>query len=83
MPTAASYRGEVAERYSFTDGQGEIGFISSVSQPFCGDCTRARLSADGALFTCLFATQGRPLRPLLAGDDAALGEAIAADEREG
>jgi cyclic pyranopterin phosphate synthase len=73
-----SQRGEVAERYRYADGQGELGFISSVSAPFCGDCTRARLSADGALFTCLFATQGRPLRPLLAGDDAALGEAIAA-----
>lgn len=70
-------RGEVAERYRFDDGRGEVGFISSVSAPFCSDCTRARLSADGELFTCLFAARGLPLRPLLAGDDAGLGEAIA------
>ncbi|HEX7914569.1 MAG TPA: GTP 3',8-cyclase MoaA, partial [Rudaea sp.] len=50
-----NYRGEVAERYRFADGAGEVGFISSVSQPFCGDCSRARLSADGKLYTCLFA----------------------------
>ena len=49
---------EVARRYAFTDGQGEVGFISSVSQPFCGDCTRSRLSSDGVLYTCLFATHG-------------------------
>ncbi len=67
-PRQANYRGEVAERYSFDDGAGEIGFISSVSQPFCGDCSRARLSSDGTLFTCLFATHGTPLRePLRAG----------------
>ena len=65
---AASYRGEVAERYTFTDGAGEVGFISSVSQPFCGDCTRARLSSEGVLYTCLFATHGTDLRgPLRAG----------------
>jgi cyclic pyranopterin phosphate synthase len=65
---AASYRGEVAERYTFTDGAGEVGFISSVSQPFCGDCTRARLSSEGVLYTCLFATAGTDLRePLRAG----------------
>jgi cyclic pyranopterin phosphate synthase len=69
------YRGEVAKRYAYTDGQGEIGFISSVSQPFCGDCTRARLSSDGVLYTCLFATRGTSLRDALRGgasDDALL-----------
>ncbi len=65
---AADHRGEVARRYGFADGAGEIGFISSVSQPFCGDCTRARLSADGKLYTCLFAQTGYDLRgPLRAG----------------
>jgi cyclic pyranopterin phosphate synthase len=67
-PVGRNYRGEVAERYVFTDGQGEIGFISSVSEPFCGDCHRARLSADGTLYTCLFANRGTDLRaPLRAG----------------
>jgi cyclic pyranopterin phosphate synthase len=67
-PRDRSYRGEVAERYTYDDGAGEIGFISSVSQPFCGDCSRARLSSDGLLYTCLFATQGTDLRaPLRAG----------------
>jgi len=61
------YRGEVAERYAFADGQGEVGFISSVSQPFCGDCSRVRLSSDGALYTCLFATRGTSLRDALRG----------------
>ena len=77
---AAGYRGEVAERYAFVDGQGEIGFISSVSQPFCGACTRARLSSEGVLYTCLFATHGLDLRtPLRSGlDDAALTELIRA-----
>ncbi|MCC6154193.1 MAG: GTP 3',8-cyclase MoaA [Candidatus Hydrogenedentes bacterium] len=59
---SANYHGEVAERYRYTDGAGEIGFISSVSQPFCGSCTRARLSADGRVFTCLFASQGADFR---------------------
>jgi cyclic pyranopterin phosphate synthase len=62
-----AYRGEVAERYAFADGQGEVGFISSVSQPFCGDCSRARLSSDGVLYTCLFATHGMSLRDALRG----------------
>jgi GTP 3',8-cyclase len=67
-PLQPGYRGEVAKRYGFADGAGEIGFISSVSQPFCGDCTRARLSADGKLYTCLFAQAGYDLRgPLRAG----------------
>ena len=79
-PLARNYRGEVAERYAFDDGGGEIGFISSVSQPFCGDCTRARLSADGKLYTCLFAQTGHDLRgPLRAGiGDAELEALIAA-----
>jgi cyclic pyranopterin phosphate synthase len=79
-PLQPGYRGEVAQRYAFADGAGEIGFISSVSQPFCGDCTRARLSADGKLYTCLFAQTGHDLRgPLRAGaSDAELAEAIAA-----
>jgi cyclic pyranopterin phosphate synthase len=65
---APDYRGEVAERHAFEDGQGEVGFISSVSQPFCGDCSRARISSDGSFYTCLFATQGTDLRgPLRAG----------------
>jgi cyclic pyranopterin phosphate synthase len=62
-----NYRGEVAERYAFTDGRGEIGFISSVTQPFCGNCSRARLSSDGVLYTCLFATSGTSLRDALRG----------------
>lgn len=67
-PTAGQYRGEVAERYVYDDGSGEIGFVSSVSTPFCGDCHRARLSSEGVLYTCLFATRGVDLRsPLRAG----------------
>lgn len=67
-PLTPNYRGEVARRYRHRDGGGEIGIISSVTQPFCGDCTRARLSADGRLFTCLFASTGVDLRtPLRAG----------------
>jgi cyclic pyranopterin phosphate synthase len=64
-PAEANYRGEVARRYLYRDGSGEIGVIASVTQPFCGDCTRARLSADGTLYTCLFATKGHDLRALL------------------
>jgi cyclic pyranopterin phosphate synthase len=67
-PLEQNYRGEVARRYAFTDGAGEVGFISSVTQAFCGDCSRARLSSDGALYTCLFAAHGTTLRdPLRAG----------------
>jgi cyclic pyranopterin phosphate synthase len=67
-PLESNYRGEVAKRYAFDDGQGEIGFISSVSEPFCGDCHRARLSADGTAYTCLFAVRGTDLRgPLRSG----------------
>ena len=64
-PVEAGYRGEVAERYRYLDGAGEIGVIASVTQPFCGDCTRARLSADGKLYTCLFAVRGHDLRAVL------------------
>ena len=71
-PVAPAYRGEVADRYAFADGQGEVGFVSSVSAPFCGDCHRARLSADGRLHTCLFASGGLDLRPLL-GDVGSAG----------
>ncbi len=61
-PVEANYLGEVANRYRYADGSGEIGVIASVTQPFCGDCTRARLSTDGKLFTCLFASRGADLR---------------------
>ena len=57
-----NYFGEVADRYEFMDGSGEIGFISSITQPFCGSCTRVRLSTDGKIFTCLFASKGEDLR---------------------
>ena len=67
QPLERDYRGEVAERYSFVDGKGEVGFISSVTQPFCGDCSRARLSSDGVVYTCLFANTGTSLRDLLRG----------------
>ena len=77
-PVDPGYRGEVAQRYRYRDGAGEIGVVSSVTQPFCGDCTRARLSADGHLYTCLFATVGHDLRTLLrsGADDAQLTEAL-------
>jgi cyclic pyranopterin phosphate synthase len=64
-PLEREYRGEVAERYGFADGSGEVGFISSVTQPFCGDCSRARLSSDGVIYTCLFAEKGTNLRNAL------------------
>jgi cyclic pyranopterin phosphate synthase len=75
---AGRYRGEVASRYIYDDGAGEIGFVSSVSEPFCGDCNRARLSSEGVLYTCLFATHGLDLRaPLRAGaSDAELLELL-------
>jgi cyclic pyranopterin phosphate synthase len=67
-PISENYRGEVAKRWRFEDGQGEIGFISSVSQPFCGACSRARLSSEGKFYTCLFAKSGLDLRaPLRSG----------------
>jgi cyclic pyranopterin phosphate synthase len=66
-PVDPAYRGEVASRYRYRDGRGEFGVISSVTQPFCGDCTRARLSAEGKLYTCLFAVRGHDLRALIRG----------------
>ena len=74
----ANYPGEVARRYRYVDGGGEIGFISSVTRPFCGNCSRARLSADGVLYTCLFATHGTDLRePLRNGaDENELGDIL-------
>ncbi len=79
-PVAPNYPGEVARRWRTLDGEGEIGVIASVSAPFCGGCTRARLSADGRLFTCLFAAAGTDLRgPLRSGeDDERLAERLAA-----
>ncbi|MEH6419950.1 GTP 3',8-cyclase MoaA [Pseudomonas sp. CGJS7] len=70
----ANYRGEVASRYAYADGQGEIGFVSSISAPFCGDCHRSRVSADGRLFTCLFAADGTDLRPELVHGEAAFAQ---------
>jgi cyclic pyranopterin phosphate synthase len=64
-PVDPSYRGEVAQRWRYRDGSAEVGVIASVTQPFCGDCTRARLSAEGRLFTCLFAVRGTDLRALV------------------
>ena len=78
-PVDPSYRGEVAARYRYRDGQGEIGLISSVTQPFCHDCTRARLSAEGKLYTCLFASRGHDLRALVRDEsisDAELDERL-------
>ncbi|RLD09118.1 MAG: GTP 3',8-cyclase MoaA [Chloroflexota bacterium] len=69
-PLDPNYRGEVANRWRYVDGQGEIGLIASVTQPFCGDCTRIRLSAVGELFTCLFAGEGQDVRALLRGGGA-------------
>jgi cyclic pyranopterin phosphate synthase len=67
-PVDSNYHGEVASRYAFDDGQGEVGFVSSVTEPFCGSCIRARLSSDGQLFTCLFASKGLDLGgPMRAG----------------
>ncbi len=78
-PADPNYPGEVAERWRYRDGTGEIGVISSVTQPFCGDCSRARLSTEGRLYTCLFAGAGHDLRGLLRSghDDAQLAGAIA------
>jgi cyclic pyranopterin phosphate synthase len=77
-PADAHYRGEVAKRWRYEDGAGEIGVITSVTQPFCATCSRARLSAEGRLYTCLFATQGTDLRGLLRGGatDAELAAVI-------
>jgi GTP 3',8-cyclase len=77
-PVDAAYRGEVAERYRYLDGAGEIGVIASVTQPFCGDCTRARSSADGKIYTCLFAVRGHDVRAVLrsGADDDELAASI-------
>ncbi|MBS0612578.1 MAG: GTP 3',8-cyclase MoaA, partial [Proteobacteria bacterium] len=79
-PLQQNYVGEVAERWRLCDGSAEIGFISSVSQPFCGACSRARLSSEGRLYTCLFAATGLDLRAALRGgaDDAMLLDSIRA-----
>jgi len=79
VPVEANYAGEVAERWRYVDGAGEIGVISSVSHAFCHDCTRARLSTDGKLYHCLFATRGHDLRALLRGryDDGQIAAAFA------
>jgi cyclic pyranopterin phosphate synthase len=79
-PVPANYPGEVADRWRYRDGDGEVGVIASVTQPFCRDCTRARLSAEGELYTCLFAVRGHDLRaPLRDGEgDEALAARIAA-----
>ncbi len=79
-PLPPRYPGEVAERYRYLDGSGEIGVIASVTRPFCGACTRARLSADGSLYTCLFATTGHDLRELVRrpADDEEIAAAVSA-----
>lgn len=82
VPLSSSAPGETAERWAYADGSGEVGFISSVTQAFCGNCNRARLSTEGQLYTCLFATRGHDLRGLLRGaapvDDGQLSAAVAA-----
>jgi cyclic pyranopterin phosphate synthase len=79
-PVDPGYRGEVARRYRYRDGRGEFGVITSVSRPFCGDCTRVRLSAEGRLYTCLFALRGHDLRAALRA--GASGEELAGRIRE-
>ncbi len=78
-PVDPAYRGEVAKRWRYTDGEGEFGVITSVTEPFCGDCTRARLSAEGVLYTCLFASAGTDLRDTLrsGGSDDSLRRLLA------
>jgi cyclic pyranopterin phosphate synthase len=84
VPADPNYTGEVAERWRYRDGDGEIGVIASVTQAFCRDCTRARLSTDGRVYTCLFATQGYDVRTLLRGpyDERQIESAIAAVWRQ-
>ena len=74
VPVSPNYQGEVAKRWRYLDGAGEVGFIASVTEPFCGECSRARLSAVGTLYTCLFATRGHDLKELIrkGGSDNAL-----------
>ena len=75
-PLDPNYRGEVATRYRFEDGAGEVGFVSSISESFCGDCHRARVSADGRLYTCLFSSEGTDLRGMVARGEDALVEHV-------
>jgi cyclic pyranopterin phosphate synthase len=77
-PVEPNYQGEVANRYRYRDGAGEIGVIASVTQPFCGDCSRARLSADGRLYTCLFGVKGHDFRAMmrLGASDEAIAEKV-------
>jgi cyclic pyranopterin phosphate synthase len=79
-PVDPGYRGEVAKRWRYLDGAGEIGLIASVTQPFCGDCTRSRISAEGRLYTCLFGLRGHDLRALVRGgaSDEDLRDAVVA-----
>jgi GTP 3',8-cyclase len=79
-PADANYSGEVAQRWQYQDGSGEIGVVASVTQAFCRDCTRARLSTEGKLYTCLFATHGHDVRDLVRNgfSDAQVANAIAA-----
>ncbi|MGC4089938.1 MAG: hypothetical protein QM756_19035 [Polyangiaceae bacterium] len=70
QPLEQNYAGEVARRFRYADGAGEVGVIASVTQPFCGDCQRLRLSSDGKLYTCLFARQGHDLRERLRAGDS-------------
>jgi cyclic pyranopterin phosphate synthase len=76
-PLDPQYQGEVAQRHAFADGAGEVGFVSSISEPFCGDCHRARVSADGQLYTCLFAAGGSDLKPALTQGQESLEETLA------
>jgi molybdenum cofactor biosynthesis enzyme MoaA len=78
-PADPNYKGEVAERWRYEDGSGEIGVISSVTQAFCSTCTRARLSTEGMLYTCLFATAGYDLRGMLrdGAPDAEISDSVA------
>ena len=77
-PLDPNYTGEVATRWAYKDGSGELGFISSVSEPFCKECSRIRLSVDGKLYKCLFATEGFDIRQMLRGgaSDEEIEEAI-------
>jgi GTP 3',8-cyclase len=71
LPVPKKHPGETSERWAWADGSGAVGFINSVSRPFCGDCSRVRLGADGRLYTCLFSAAGFDLRaPLRAGENA-------------
>jgi cyclic pyranopterin phosphate synthase len=74
-PSAPAAEGEVARRFRYRDGQGEMGVVASVTAPFCGDCTRLRLSADGKLYTCLFGSNGHDLRPVLR-DESSTNDAV-------